>query len=369
MRLLFVCRMFDQVAGGVERSATTLMNAMSASGHAVHLLTWDEAGARSYYPLDPTIEWHCIDMGDPMRLASMSLRLRRMRHIRKHVGDIGPDVVIAFQQGPFMVTRISLMGTATPVIAAERNAATRFDYLRSGRYRALMFQTFRFAARLVVQMHSYRGDYPAYLAGRIDVIPNPVFASASMADTHGRPGAKTLLSVGRLSYQKNFPALIRAFGALAAEFPDWTLRIVGEGEDRRALGDIARELDIEGRVEFPGTTVDIAREYVNAQLFCLPSRWEGFPNSLAEAMAHGLPTVGYAGCSGTNELIRRGENGLLADGNGDVESLCGALRVLLGDGEMRQRLGAAATTIARDYTPERVFGLWQDLFRDVGGRQ
>ena len=68
-----------------------------------------------------------------------------------------------------------------------------------------------------------------------------------------------------------------------------------------------------------GAVTDVAAEYAAADLFCLPSRWEGFPNTVAEALAHGLPAVAYEGCAGTGDLVEPGENGLLAAGNGDTD--------------------------------------------------
>lgn len=367
MRLLFVCRKFDNVAGGVERSAITLMNALSRSGHTVELLTWDQAGAHAYYSMDEAIRWHRLDMGDPMRKADTILRLRRLWRIRAIVRASASDVVFGFQHGAFLAAHVSLLGLGIPVIALERNAPSRFDHLRAGRYRNLVFQSLRLATRVVVQMESYRRHYPDYLAERIVSIPNPVFDADCRARPAAGTGGKTLLAVGRLSYQKNFQALLRAFAGLAADFPDWTLRIVGDGEERRKIGALAGDLGLDGRVEFPGAVQDIARKYCAAHLFCLPSLWEGFPNALAEAMAHGLPAVAYRGCAGANELIRHEETGLLADGNGSSASLEACLRTLMQEPDMRTRFGAAARNITTLYAPERIVAQWEKLIRDVAG--
>src|SRR5262249_23212441 len=152
-------------------------------------------------------------------------------------------------------------------------------------------------------------------------------AQPGVADADGR---WRLLSVGRLSYAKNFSVLIDTFAALTESFPDWELRIVGEGEDRGALeAQLARLPGLKGRVSLPGVYREIEEEYSAAHLFCLSSRWEGFPNALAEALAHGLPAVGFAGCDGVPDLIEPGQNGALATGNGDVVALADALAPLM----------------------------------------
>lgn len=366
MKLLFVCRKFDRVVGGVERMAVMLMNAMCERGHQVSLLTWDRANAEPYYPMDSRIRWHCLDMGDPMVVAGWGLRLARMARIRSLAAWERPDVVIAFQHGPFMTVRLAVLGLGLPVIAAERNAPSRFDHTRAGRHRKLLFQTFRLAAKVTVQLESYKDDYPAYLRPRIVTIPNPVQPAAAFATPSGRPGGpKTLLTVGRLSYQKNQEVLVRAFACLATDFPDWRLRIVGDGEDHAKLERLVGELGIASRVDLAGPVRDVSAEYVAAHLFCLPSLWEGFPNALAEALTHGLPAVGFRGCSGVNELIRPGENGLLVDDDVDDGALSKALRSLMLDGQVRATLGREATKISEDDAPDGIFARWQYLFESV----
>jgi len=336
MKLLFICRAFDNVAGGVERMGTALMNEMCRRGHDVSLLTWDRSKSEAFYKFDERIAWHCLDMGDYMKKAGWGLRFKRARWVRRLVKKLKPDVMLAFQQGTFLSTRLFTFGMGIPTIAAERNAPSRFDHLKAGRYRSLIFQSFRLAKRITIQCESYRNEYPAYLRSRIVTIPNPVFPAQDHACPQGKPGEpRTLLSVGRLSYQKNYSILIRTFAALCNDFPKWRLVIVGEGEDRPCLEEEIAEQGLTGRVSLPGTTEDVGRRYRESHLLCLSSRWEGFPNVLAEALSHGLPGVGFAGCAGVRDLIHHGENGLLAEGNGNAESLAECLRTLMADDAMR----------------------------------
>ncbi len=175
MKLLFICRAFDNVAGGVERMGTALMNEMCRRGHDVSLLTWDRSKSEAFYKFDERIAWHCLDMGDYMKKAGWGLRFKRARWVRRLVKKLKPDVMLAFQQGTFLSTRLFTFGMGIPTIAAERNAPSRFDHLKAGRYLSLIFQSFRLAKRITIQCESYRNEYPAYLRSRIVTIPNPVF--------------------------------------------------------------------------------------------------------------------------------------------------------------------------------------------------
>jgi glycosyltransferase involved in cell wall biosynthesis len=308
-------------------------------------------------------------MGDAMQKAGWWLRARRQLAMRRFLRRSRPDVMIAFQQGPFLTVAVAALGLGIPVIAAERNAPQRFDHLRAGNRRGLIFQTLRLADRITVQLDDYIGEYPRYLRSRIVGIPNPVNPAPGLAEPAGRPGeSKRLLSVGRLSYQKNQAVLIEAFARLADSMSDWRLVLVGAGEDEQKLKQLAAERRLGTRVEFIGPVKEVESFYLNSHLFCLPSRWEGFPNALAEAMAHGLPVVGFAGCAGVRQMIRDGQDGLLVPGNGSVDALAESLSLLMRDDARRQDMGAAAAVSMKRFAPQAVFDRWENLFREVSGR-
>lgn len=368
MKVMFVNRLFHEVSGGVERMAIVMMNALSARGHVIELLSWDRTDATTYYPLDERIHWHKLDMGDAGEKAGWRLRAQRQLAIRKVVRESRPDVVIAFQHGAFLTMAVAMLGLGIPIIAAERNAPQRFDHLRAGKNRSWIFQTFRLADRITVQLDDYVQGYPEYLRSRIVSIPNPVEPARQFAKPFGEPEkVKRLLTVGRLSYQKNQQVLIEAFAKLAVAMPEWRLVIVGAGEDETQLRQQAIKSGFSDRIEFIGAVKSVEDYYQNSHLFCLPSRWEGFPNALAEAMAHGLPVVGFSDCAGVSQLIASGKNGLLAEGNGAVMSLTKALRSLMQDDARRAATGTAAVSAMTAFTPDAIFDAWESLFKEVGG--
>lgn len=368
MKVLFVARSLDNMAGGVERMITTVMNALYNRGFDVELLTWDQAGVQSFYTIDPGIKWHCLDMGDHMQKAGIGLIVRRAFAVRKILKSGGHQVVICFQDGPYLSLRVFSLGMGIPIIAAERNAPTRFDHTRKGRTRRFItFNAFRFARKILLQCEEYRSLYPNFLRKRIEIIPNPVFPANEHAypGVAGENGRYKLLSVGRLGYQKNYGCLIKAFAILAPKFPDWDLEIIGEGEERGSLECMVKGLGLGQRVRLPGAKQNVEKYYKQANLFCLPSRWEGFPNALGEAFAHGLPGVGFADCAGINSLIKPGENGLLAQGNGDSVALARTLEKLMKDHGALNAMGASASSSARAYAPDTIFARWEQVVRDA----
>jgi GalNAc-alpha-(1->4)-GalNAc-alpha-(1->3)-diNAcBac-PP-undecaprenol alpha-1,4-N-acetyl-D-galactosaminyltransferase len=367
MRVMFVARAVDRVAGGVERMVITVMNALTDRGHEVDLLTWDLPDARSFYPMTAKITWHRLGLGDPQVRASSFLRLRRAQAVRGIVAQRRPQVIVCFQDGPFMAVRAYTLGLKIPTVVSERNAPSRFDHIAAGRYRHLIYQTFRLAIGVVVQCESHRALYPSFLHKRIVCIPNPVLPTALQArpDIPGPDCRYRLLSVGRLGFQKNYSILIEAFGRLASQFPNWDLSIIGEGKDRKDLEALIRSHSLEDRVVLHGTTKSIAQWYASSHLFCLPSRWEGFPNALAEALAHGLPAIGFAGCAGVNDLIVNGHNGLLAEGNDNIEGLTHTLEMLLGRGTLRRAMGSQGPDTVRQFDPTGIFVRWEGFLSSV----
>jgi len=174
-----------------------------------------------------------------------------------------------------------------------------------------------------------------------------------------------LLSVGRLDYQKNYKVLIHAFAKIADKFPSWKLEIVGGGGQEEELRYLIKELNLSQKVILIGETNNVQKHYVASHLFCLPSLWEGFPNALGEAMAHGLPSVGFEECSGVSDLITNNENGLLASGNNNVESFSESLAILMENDMLRIEMGKAARKSIKQFEPEDVFNQWERLFKSI----
>jgi len=363
MKILFVWRKIGNVAGGVERMITTMMNDMSARGHEVSLLTWDMADATSYYAMDERIRWHKLDAGAPEHKANIKLRLQRMLKVRVAVKSCNPDVIMCFASGIFLSVRLFLLGFKVPIIAAERNAPSRFEYLTGQKK---VFNILRMAHSVTVQFARYRECYPKFLRHKITAISNPVKPAQRFAEPSGKMGEKkVVLCVARLAFQKNIEALIRAYARLADDFPEWELQIAGDGEDEQKVFNALKESGKSQYISLIGRVKDVEALCVKSHLFCLPSRWEGFPNAVAEAMAHGLPCIGYDGCSGTADLIQHNVTGLLAAGNGDVGSLEHALRALMSDDQMRAQMGAAAVKEVKKYAPENILDQWEQHFLRV----
>ena len=353
----------SQSSGGAERMLVMLARALADRGHEVHVVSWDPPGSVAFYELPGNIRWHQLGFAPGARD-----KMRRTFALARMLRRAGCDVFVGFVMSTDKTVYAACLLARVPIVVAERNSPAMYRLKLGGVTTSFYMHLLRLASRVVVQLEEYRAGYPAWLRPGIEVIPNPVRrAKRSAQPDQRRDDAWTLLSVGRLDWQKNPEVLIRAFGQVADEFPDWQLRIAGEGSLREELSRLVDELSLGARVQLAGAIDDVDSEYANAHLFCLASRWEGFPNALAEAMAHGLPVIGYAGCPGVNSLVQHEYDGLLAPGNGDVASLASALHRLMGNRQLRREFGLNSQRIAQRFDASEITLQWERVLAESAG--
>ena len=180
----------------------------------------------------------------------------------------------------------------------------------------------------------------------------------------GVPGGVPLaVAVGRLIAQKDHATLLRGFALVRERIPDARLAILGSGPLEAETRALSRELGLEAAVSLPGRT-EIRDWLERADVFVHTSRWEGFGIVLLEAMLAGLPVVATR-VSAVPEVVVPGQTGELVEA-GDVDGVARELTTLLGDAELRSRLGAAGRERARTEfsvarMTERTIGVYEDV--------
>jgi glycosyltransferase involved in cell wall biosynthesis len=204
---------------------------------------------------------------------------------------------------------------------------------------------------------------------KISVIANPIEIPALIAEPAkaGANGRFRVIAVGRLAPQKGFDGLIESFALIADRFPLWDLVIFGQGNERQRLENDIRLRGLTGRIYLAGVTQDIYRELVTSHLMAFPSRYEGFPNALAEGLATGLPAVGYAEVSGVEELIVHRRTGLVVQTAQDHVAFAESLARLMTDANLRVRLGAQARQHVIQWSPDRILRAWEDVLVAAAG--
>lgn len=159
---------------------------------------------------------------------------------------------------------------------------------------------------------------------------------------------------------KDHKTLIRSFKKINSKFPDWQIKIFGEGSLQVELDKLIHMLNLQNQVFLCGYTSDIWVEYQSAQIFAMPSIYEGWGLALSEAMAYGLPAIGFDNASGINNLIVHGKTGILADGNNKVDSLSEGLEHLMQQPTLRKSYGESGAKIVSDFSREKILSQWQE---------
>lgn len=190
------------------------------------------------------------------------------------------------------------------------------------------------------------------------VVPNPLpFPANGGADA----GARVVVALGRLSQEKGFDLLLESWAEATARRPGWTLRMYGSGPELSALTAQAERLGITASVDFAGQTGDVAAALVQGSIFAAPSRAEGFPMVLLEAMACGVPCVAFDCAPGVREIVHDGEDGVVVP-PGNTDAFAESLGALMDAREERESLGKAAVESVARFAPARIVARWESLF-------
>jgi glycosyltransferase involved in cell wall biosynthesis len=168
--------------------------------------------------------------------------------------------------------------------------------------------------------------------------------------------------MGRLEREKGIDFLLHAFSRVAPLHPSWSLEIWGEGPQQSLLEELASKLNLNERVRFRGFTHNPFQVMQGSDLFVLPSRFDGFPNVLLEALACGLPIVSFDCPFGPGQIIRHGVDGVLLPPE-DVGALIAALDRLMGDDDLRLRLARNAPDVTQRFSVSKIMGMWEDAVR------
>jgi GalNAc-alpha-(1->4)-GalNAc-alpha-(1->3)-diNAcBac-PP-undecaprenol alpha-1,4-N-acetyl-D-galactosaminyltransferase len=349
-------------AGGAERMASELVNHWASRGWEVGLLTLSDTGS-DHYVLNSRVERIGLDLMWESRNPWQSVvsNLHRSRMIRRSVKAFGPHVVVSFGEQTNVRVLAALLGTHIPIIVSER-IDPRMHWVGRA-WHAARRVLYPLSAAVVVQTEPVAEWVKKRIRkSEVRVIPNFVRHLPEPPPFSGRK--RLILGMGRLDPQKGFDLLLRAFAASRAVMQGWQLVILGEGPERGQLEAIIEERGIQQQVELPGVVSEPEDWLGQAWVFVLPSRYEGFPNALLEAMAMGCAVVATDCPSGPGEIICYRENGLLVPVN-DIGGLTVALDSLTENPMEAEKLAREATKVRGRFAPRQVLAQWDELITSV----
>lgn len=334
-------------SGGAERVMATLCNEL-VKRHSIRLLSM-KAAVTDYY-LDPRIEFFGIKQNNKSFIKSSLF-------VKKHIKAWKPDIVLSFMTKSNIIALTSkiMMKTNIPFVIAERanpyNAPVILKWIRRFLYKK--------ADGCVYQTQQAQRYYERIVKCESVILKNPL--NPCFVDSVPYTGIRKrkIVTVGRLSEEKNQKLLINAFGLLADKYSEYIVEIYGEGPLHKNLEQHIAACKLQERVFLMGRKENIKECIRDSEIFVLSSNSEGMPNALLEAMALGLACVATdCPIGGVADIINNNENGILISMN-NMEALSDSLEKLMTDSSFSERLRNNATNVVEDYSADRICQQWE----------
>lgn len=340
--------------GGAERVVSLLANEFTEKGHEVFILSL-AGNTESAYPLNKKVSL--------IPITNQSSTTRTWCEFRRVCKDLQPDAVLAFLTGVGIVAATFLIGTKIPVVISERCDPSAKDMSLSFKQKVMECVSRYFTAGYVFQSDGAKAYFPKSIQKKSCIILNPLntdsFPTRDVEHIENK-----IVSVGRLTSQKNQKMLIDAFAASEAK-DHHTLHIYGEGPLREELQRQIDSLGLSDRVFLEGNSKEVLEKIKNAKVFAFTSDYEGLPNALMEAMALGLPCIS-TDCSpgGARMLIQNGENGFLVP-CGDTAQFTKALDTLCSNENKQKEFGERSHSITKETNIDVIAKKWLDFINQV----
>lgn len=331
-----------------------MANFWARRGYQVSLATWSGPDTADFYNVASTVHriWLDVPASNTSAITKMFSNLMRVRKLRGLLQSSKPDAVLSFIDWPNVLTILAATGLGIRTVVSERVHPAHYSGI-AWPWRLLRRILYRRADAVVAQT----GDVARWLElnckANTYTIPNPL-RKLPVVRAHR---TSLILAVGRLYHQKGFDILLRAFAKIRHDVNDWKVMIVGVGPEYDHMMGLIKELDIADRVSIVEPVKNIESLMSSAGLVVQPSRFEGFPNVVLEAMGMGAPVISADCPSGPSEIIEDGVNGRLVPVD-DVAALSLAMVECISKPQLRERLGNNAVKVRERFQQDKIMQQW-----------
>lgn len=349
---LFICSLSG---GGAERVTCNLANFLYKNGYDVDVVTLSNKD--DTYRLERGIKRVNLLDNDERRGRMYNI-LTEWRRLKDYI-DENLDVACYVTMLPinsYMLTRLRKRIKGKIIVS---------DRVDPNCYGVIKRHMVRYAAKhsdgLVVQTGEIRRWYKEI--NNAVIIPNAINADIRLV--RDKKLARKFVAVGRLSKQKNYPMIIKAFKLFNKKHADYDLEIYGQGVEEEFLKRIVEEEGLSGKVFFKGYVKNVSERISNATGFVMASNYEGMSNALIEAMCIGLPCV-VTDCDGggASELIKDAENGVLVNKDAIMDMAMGMNRIVE-DKKFRELLSDNAKKLRKRLDPDKIYSEWMGYIEEV----
>ncbi|WP_227681382.1 glycosyltransferase family 4 protein [Psychrobacter sp. SCQQ22] len=354
MKILMVLFYGLNKGAGVERVGSMIANGLSEVGHEIILASLGPCDT-PFFPLNEDIKIISLSGSPRVKLGHTPNAIYRIRKLLKAERA---DIIMAVDTKSIPYTLPATLGLKVKHIGWEHfNFDPNEGISRSSVVRHLAARYCDSVVTLTERDKEYwlkNTRHKSQIIAIANPCPFPI-------QEYIEENKKIVLAVGRLHREKGFDLLLEAWLQVTAMMPEWTLKIVGEGEERAKLTEFIEANQITESVELVGATDNVGHYYREAELFCLSSRAEGFGMVLTEALAFGLPIVSFDCGPGPAEVLK-GTGSILVPKN-DIGQLALALIGLMKNDEQRKTISLRGKEKVEIYQPDNIISEWLDLLK------
>lgn len=346
--------------GGIGRATSMLANQIVVNSDIqCTILSYYNTGNPLFYEINPKIKLDYLQQD----YTSMTkfLANRGYKKLESFLKKNSIDILIACGALFFPVSVLATKNISTRCICWEHTAPElNSDY--RGQALARKFGIKRSDLNVVLTKRSLMTYIEKFKCRNTLQIYNPIDPKVTESAKAYRADSKRIISVGRLSYPKNFGLAIEVATEVLKKYPDWTWDIYGEGDERPDLEKMIIDLGLEGRVILRGQVNNLYELYNDYSFMVMTSRYEGFPMSLLEGLGNGLPLVSFDIETGPNEIIQNEVNGFLLE-IGNKDGMAEKIEQLISDQDLRIKMSNNSQKIAKRFSISTILNQWVSLSR------
>ena len=362
---------YSLAGGGAERVAANMANHWNEKGWRVTVVTISGANT-DFYRLNPSVNRISLnlDQESSSPLVGLYRNLVRVFSLRNIIKQERPDIALSLMWSCNVLLSLASSGIAgLTTIGSEHTHPPKANIgILWGGIRKLLYGRLSAVTALTNQTAIWIKENTS--AKRVAVIPNAIKwpmpkaePILSPAERGFRSGDKIIVAVGRLVKLKQMNALIDAFSMVCSDYPDWRLAILGEGPERTALENQISSEGLGDRIALVGMVGNVGEWYELADLCVMTSKYEGFGNTLIEALSYGVPVLSFDCDTGPREIIRDGIDGYLVPPD-DVGLLAEKLGEMMGDADHRSQLSERAREARYRFSLDAISSQWEALFSE-----
>lgn len=294
------------------------------------------------------------------KLKKFKEKIKTIKELRAYLKKEQPEAVCIFGLDTFLLTRVAIFGMKSKIIVSERNAPTSYGKFWY-QFSKWLYQK---SDAVVFQLEDVKKMYNKNVQKKSYVIPNP-YRENGVECFKGTREKIITAAAAKFDKRKGIDTLIKAFSVVHNKHKEYRLIIYGEGPLKENYISLCKKLNVDSYVSFPGTTANVAEKICRASVFVLPSRNEGIPNVLMEAMGAGIPCVA-CDCipGGPRLLMNSGERGKLVPVD-DVNAMANAINQIIENPELQSRLSMKGQEVRELFSDKKIKRMWLDVFENT----